>query len=63
MGARPMQRLIQDKIRRLLADELLFGRLSKGGEVTIGYDTKSDKVTLTFSAAKTKRGKVADANG
>ena len=63
MGARPMQRLIQDKIRRLLADELLFGRLSKGGEVTIGYDTKSDKVTLAFSAAKTKRGKVADANG
>ena len=63
MGARPMQRLIQDKIRRLLADELLFGRLSKGGEVTIGYDTKSDKVTLAFSAAKAKRGKVADANG
>ena len=63
MGARPMQRLIQDKIRRLLADELLFGRLSKGGEVTIGYDAKSDKVTLAFSAAKAKRGKVADANG
>ena len=63
MGARPMQRLIQDKIRRLLADELLFGRLSKGGEVTIGYDAKTDKVTLAFSAAKAKRGKVADANG
>ncbi|OAM30457.1 ATP-dependent Clp protease ATP-binding subunit ClpA [Eikenella sp. NML03-A-027] len=63
MGARPMQRLIQDKIRRLLADELLFGRLSKGGEVTIGYDAKADKVTLAFSATKAKRGKVADANG
>lgn len=61
MGARPMQRLIQDKIRRVLADELLFGRLSKGGEVTIGYDTKGDKITLSFSAAKTKRGKVVDA--
>jgi ATP-dependent Clp protease ATP-binding subunit ClpA len=31
MGARPMQRLIQDTIRRALADELLFGRLTDGG--------------------------------
>src|SRR6185312_15390773 len=31
MGARPMQRLIQDTIRRALADELLFGRLQDGG--------------------------------
>lgn len=37
MGARPMQRLIQDRIRKALADELLFGRLSQGGgRVTIG---------------------------
>src|SRR5690606_38288752 len=33
MGARPMQRLIQDTIRRALADELLFGRLVDGGQV------------------------------
>lgn len=33
MGARPMARLIQDKIKRPLADELLFGKLSKGGHV------------------------------
>jgi ATP-dependent Clp protease ATP-binding subunit ClpA len=32
MGARPMGRLIQDTIRKALADELLFGRLSDGGE-------------------------------
>ncbi|WP_342129317.1 ATP-dependent Clp protease ATP-binding subunit ClpA [Hydrogenophaga sp. OTU3427] len=35
MGARPMQRLIQDTIRRALADELLFGRLTEGGRLTV----------------------------
>src|SRR5690349_5837059 len=38
MGARPMARLIQDTIRRALADELLFGRLANGGRVTIDID-------------------------
>ena len=52
MGARPMQRLIQDKIRRVLADELLFGRLSAGGEVHIGYDAAQDRVTLDFGTAR-----------
>jgi ATP-dependent Clp protease ATP-binding subunit ClpA len=42
MGARPMQRLIQDTIRRALADELLFGRLVDGGRLTVdlGEDEK-----------------------
>ena len=31
MGARPMQRLIQEKIKRELAEDVLFGPLSKGG--------------------------------
>ena len=35
MGARPMQRLIQDTIRRALADELLFGRLTEGGRLSV----------------------------
>jgi ATP-dependent Clp protease ATP-binding subunit ClpA len=35
MGARPMQRLIQDTIRRALADELLFGSLVEGGRLTV----------------------------
>ena len=35
MGARPMARLIQDTIRRALADELLFGGLSNGGKVIV----------------------------
>ena len=38
MGARPMQRLIQDTIRRALADELLFGRLTDGGRLTVDID-------------------------
>ena len=40
MGARPMARLIQDTIRRALADELLFGKLANGGRVTIDADDK-----------------------
>jgi ATP-dependent Clp protease ATP-binding subunit ClpA len=47
MGARPMQRLIQDTIRRALADELLFGKLIHGGKVTVDMDD-TDKVKLDF---------------
>src|SRR5436305_3136006 len=47
MGARPMARLIQDTIRKALADELLFGRLVNGGHVTIDIDDE-DKVKLIF---------------
>jgi ATP-dependent Clp protease ATP-binding subunit ClpA len=47
MGARPMARLIQDTIRKALADELLFGRLSDGGEVTV--TVVDGKVTLEFA--------------
>lgn len=35
MGARPMARVIQDRIKRALADELLFGKLVEGGRVLI----------------------------
>ena len=41
MGARPMQRLIQDTIRRSLADELLFGRLTDGGRLEVDIDTSN----------------------
>ncbi|VVD94862.1 ATP-dependent Clp protease ATP-binding subunit ClpA [Pandoraea anhela] len=47
MGARPMQRLIQDTIRRALADELLFGRLTSGGRVSVDLD-EHDQVQLSF---------------
>ena len=42
MGARPMQRLIQDTIRRALADELLFGRLVDGGRLTVDVDADGE---------------------
>ncbi|MDR0441615.1 MAG: ATP-dependent Clp protease ATP-binding subunit ClpA, partial [Candidatus Accumulibacter sp.] len=48
MGARPMARLIQDTIRAALADELLFGRLAGGGDVTVDLDGE-DKVRLVFA--------------
>ena len=51
MGARPMARLIQDTIRKALADELLFGRLVNGGAVTIDIGD-DDKVTLVFAESK-----------
>jgi len=44
MGARPMARLIQDTIRRALADELLFGKLANGGKVTIDLDDKGQVI-------------------
>ncbi|MDC7697725.1 ATP-dependent Clp protease ATP-binding subunit ClpA [Vogesella indigofera] len=47
MGARPMARLIQDMIRKALADELLFGRLANGGEVTVDIDD-AEKIQLSF---------------
>ncbi len=47
MGARPMARLIQDMIRRALADELLFGRLVGGGKVTVELDAEN-KIRLVF---------------
>jgi ATP-dependent Clp protease ATP-binding subunit ClpA len=47
MGARPMARLIQDTIRKALADELLFGRLSNGGTVHVDINDK-DEIKLVF---------------
>lgn len=46
MGARPMARLIQDSIKKSLAEELLFGKLSDGGTVTI--TEKEDKLAFDF---------------
>ena len=44
MGARPMARLLQDKIKRPLADELLFGQLANGGKVTV--DVKDGELVV-----------------
>ena len=56
MGARPMQRLIQDTIRRALADELLFGRLTEGGRLEVDLDDK-DEVLLDIQPLPKKEGK------
>ncbi len=56
MGARPMQRLIQETIRRALADELLFGRLMDGGRLTVDLDDK-DEVKLDIQPLPKKDAK------
>jgi ATP-dependent Clp protease ATP-binding subunit ClpA len=56
MGARPMQRLIQDTIRKALADELLFGKLVDGGILTVDIDAE-DKVSLDIQPLPKKEGK------
>jgi ATP-dependent Clp protease ATP-binding subunit ClpA len=48
MGARPMSRLIQDTVRKALADELLFGRLAGGGKVIVDID-QDEKILLEFA--------------
>jgi ATP-dependent Clp protease ATP-binding subunit ClpA len=60
MGARPMQRLIQDTIRRALADELLFGRLVDGGRLTVEIDdsdAEKPEVMLDIQPLPKKEGK------
>ncbi|WP_395685102.1 ATP-dependent Clp protease ATP-binding subunit ClpA [Caenimonas koreensis] len=52
MGARPMQRLIQDTIRRALADELLFGRLTDGGRLTVDIVLGTDEKGAETSEVK-----------
>lgn len=52
MGARPMQRLIQDTIRRALADELLFGRLVDGGRLTVDVDAEGQTLLDIQSSGK-----------
>ena len=64
MGARPMARLIQETIRKALADELLFGKLVSGGKVTVDLEGEGDavKVKLTVHEGEEPKsdGKPAD---
>jgi len=51
MGARPMARLIQEKLKKELAEDILFGKLSaNGGEVQVSC--KNDELVLTISERK-----------
>ena len=52
MGARPMSRVIQDKVKRPLADELLFGKLMGGGRVAI--DVRDDELVVEAQAEQEK---------
>ena len=61
MGARPMQRIIQDTVRKALADELLFGRLAQGGQVAVDIDAEG-KVQLTIAAINSGTSKAGKSN-
>ncbi len=54
-GARPMGRLIQEKIKQPLAEELLFGKLADGGEVHVGLKDGKPSFELTPAPPKAKR--------
>ena len=51
MGARPMARLIQEKIKKPLADSILFGALSGGGHVCVQIDELLDKPKFVYEPA------------
>ncbi|HKX79728.1 MAG TPA: ATP-dependent Clp protease ATP-binding subunit ClpA [Novosphingobium sp.] len=53
-GARPMARLIQEKIKQPLAEELLFGKLAHGGEVHVSVKDNKPHFELTPAAPKVK---------
>jgi ATP-dependent Clp protease ATP-binding subunit ClpA len=50
-GARPLKRLIQDRLHRRLADEILFGRLSRGGAVTVTVEGDEPGLEISAPAA------------
>ena len=62
MGARPMQRLIQDTIRRALADELLFGRLTEGGRLSVDIDDKDEVLLDIQPLPKKEKGAKVEPN-
>ncbi|MEO3989257.1 ATP-dependent Clp protease ATP-binding subunit ClpA [Pseudocitrobacter cyperus] len=52
MGARPMARVIQDNLKKPLANELLFGSLVDGGQVTVALDKEKNELTYGFQSAQ-----------
>jgi ATP-dependent Clp protease ATP-binding subunit ClpA len=50
-GARPMARLIQNEIKRVLADEILFGKLQNGGKVEV--DENDGQLVFSYSTPAT----------
>jgi ATP-dependent Clp protease ATP-binding subunit ClpA len=54
-GARPLSRVIQEHVKKPLAEELLFGALQKGGAVTVGFDAAADKLTFEVHASDAQK--------
>ena len=52
MGARPMKRVIQEQIKRPLADDLLFGELAAGGEVTVDFEEEGSALKISTRASQ-----------
>jgi ATP-dependent Clp protease ATP-binding subunit ClpA len=60
-GARPLGRVIQEHIKKPMADELLFGKLAKGG--TVKVDMADDKLTFVYSDVAPKKPKPPEKDG
>ncbi|QJE73666.1 ATP-dependent Clp protease ATP-binding subunit ClpA [Aerophototrophica crusticola] len=52
MGARPLARTIQEHVKKPLAEELLFGKLTKGGAVKVTLDEAADKLGFEYAEGK-----------
>jgi ATP-dependent Clp protease ATP-binding subunit ClpA len=52
MGARPMARVIQEHVKRPMAEELLFGSLTKGGHIRVRLDPENDQLVLEADPAE-----------
>ena len=59
-GARPLSRVIQENIKKPLADEILFGKLAKGGVVQVDVKDDEDKLSFVIQAAPPKSSKGKD---
>lgn len=54
-GARPLARVISEHVKKPMAEELLFGKLAKGGTVKIGHDKKKDELTFKYVEDKPRK--------
>ncbi|MEY4922659.1 MAG: ATP-dependent Clp protease ATP-binding subunit ClpA [Pseudomonadota bacterium] len=55
MGARPMARVIQENLKKPLANELLFGSLVDGGSVTVGLDKEKQQLAYEFQSTQKRK--------
>jgi ATP-dependent Clp protease ATP-binding subunit ClpA len=62
-GARPMSRLVQEKIKQPLAEELLFGKLVNGGEVKVRVKDNAPAFEITPAPPKVSKAKAKAAKG